>query len=355
MVTIRLEFLVTGCGVQARYIILNGGNLFIGSKDKPYPGRGKITMWGVPKARELPGFGAKGIAVRSGNLTLHGNHKVPVWTQLALGHPVAVGSDMVIVDGLINWQPGDQIVIAPSSFDATHVDQLTIESVSLDSASNKSTIKTMEFAQFHHLAAVLDEYESQTGLKVDLRAEVAVLTRDVVVEGDPDSERFMFGAHIMMHSPPELGEEQSSMWIEQVEVRRAGQAFRLGRYPIHFHMCGARAGNYVKGSAIHHTYNRAVTMHGTNETLIQSNVAFDSLGHQFFVEDGSEAMNVYDGNLAMLARQSNALLAVDTTPANFWMTNPNNTVINNVAAGTTHGYGFWYRCDGDRVQDCRGS
>jgi hypothetical protein len=55
-------------------------------------------------------------------------------------------------------------------------------------------------------------------------------------------------------------------------------------------------------------------------------------------------MNVYDGNLAMLARQSNALLSVDTTPANFWMTNPNNTVINNVAAGTTDGYGFWYRC-----------
>jgi hypothetical protein len=72
-------------------------------------------------------------------------------------------------------------------------------------------------------------------------------------------------------------------------VRHAGQAFRLGRYPVHFHMNGELPESYVKGSAIHHTYNRALTMHGTNSTLVQRNVAFDSMGHQFFIEDGSEA------------------------------------------------------------------
>lgn len=147
-----------------------------------------------------------------------------------------------------------------------------------------------------------------------------------------------------VYVPTPCGSCSAPAWAAQVEVRRAGQAFRLGRYPLHFHMSGARPGNYVRGCAVHHTYNRAVTMHGTNETIVAHNVAFDTLGHQFFVEDGSEAGNTYDGNLAMLARQSHALLATDTTPANFWMTNPNNTVINNVAAGTTDGYGFWYRC-----------
>jgi hypothetical protein len=92
-----------------------------------------------------------------------------------------------------------------------------------------------------------------------------------------------------------------------VQVRQAGQAFRLGRYPLHYHMNGPLPDSYVKGSAIHHTYNRAMTMHGTNATLVQNNVAFDSLGHQFFIEDGSEAMNTYvDGHHArkLLADQS---------------------------------------------------
>ena len=34
--------------------------------------------------------------------------------------------------------------------------------------------------------------------------------------------------------------------LENIEVTWAGQAFRLGRYPIHFHMNGDVEGSYVK-------------------------------------------------------------------------------------------------------------
>lgn len=71
---------------------------------------------------------------------------------------------------------------------------------------------------------------------------------------------------VMAHK---MGASDGNMWLQQVEVRQAGQAFRLGRYPLHFHMQGDMTGNYVKGSTIHHTYNRAMTVHGTNGTLIQ--------------------------------------------------------------------------------------
>ncbi len=40
-------------------------------------------------------------------------------------------------------------------------------------------------------------------------------------------------------------------------------------------------------------------------------------------------------------RRSDALLITDTTPAVFWVTHPNNTYINNRAAGSTNGYGYW--------------
>ena len=60
------------------------------------------------------------------------------------------------------------------------------------------------------------------------------------------------------------------------------------------------------------------------------------------LQDGVETGNLIDGNLAILTRASNALLNVDTTPASFWITNPNNTVRNNRAAGSA-GVGFWLR------------
>ncbi|GIL91633.1 hypothetical protein Vretifemale_19242 [Volvox reticuliferus] len=66
------------------------------------------------------------------------------------------------------------------------------------------------------------------------------------------------------------------------------------------------------------------------------------MGHTFFLEDGIETGNLIEGNLAIYVKVSDALLNTDTTPAAFWITNPNNTVRNNVAAGSA-GYGYWYR------------
>lgn len=57
------------------------------------------------------------------------------------------------------------------------------------------------------------------------------------------------------------------------------------------------------------------------------------MGHAFFLEDGAETGSVLRANLGLLTRRSNALLATDTTPATFWITHPNNTLVGNVAAG----------------------
>ncbi len=50
------------------------------------------------------------------------------------------------------------------------------------------------------------------------------------------------------------------------------------------------------------------------------------------------------GNLGLLTREPAAadrLLPTDGSPATFWVTNPDNVVSNNVAAGS-QGNGFWY-------------
>ena len=54
-------------------------------------------------------------------------------------------------------------------------------------------------------------------------------------------------------------------------MRYAGQGFRLGRYPVHIHMVGAVRNSYVRKNSIHHTYNRAVAIHGVHYLRVQDN------------------------------------------------------------------------------------
>ncbi|KAL0166581.1 hypothetical protein M9458_038425, partial [Cirrhinus mrigala] len=122
-----------------------------------------------------------------------------------------------------------------------------------------------------------------------------------------------------------------------------GQAFRLGRYPIHWHLMGdVKFKSYVRGCGIHQSYNRAVTIHNTHNLLVERNVIYNIMGGAFFIEDGIETGNILQYNLAVFVKQSTSLLNDDVTPAAFWVTNPNNTIRHNAAAGGTH-FGFWYR------------
>lgn len=71
--------------------------------------------------------------------------------------------------------------------------------------------------------------------------------------------------------------------IEHTEVRHSGQAFHLGRYSIHFHLSGSMNGSYIRHCSIHHSFNRAISVHGVHNLLIERNVAYDIMGHAYFL------------------------------------------------------------------------
>ena len=149
-----------------------------------------------------------------------------------------------------------------------------------------------------------------------------------------------FGATIMI-AAKEMDQQWAVGHIEYTEFTHVGQAYRLGRYPIHFHLNGDVTGSYVRGCGIHHTFNRAVTIHGVRNLLVEHNVAYNIMGHAYFFEDGIETNNIVQYNLAIFVRPSSSHLNTDITPAAFWVTNPDNIVRHNAAAGGSH-FGFWY-------------
>jgi hypothetical protein len=61
-----------------------------------------------------------------------------------------------------------------------------------------------------------------------MRAEVAVLTRNVVFQGDESSAATLFGAQMLVNTP--RGLPRAVLQLQNVELRRTGQAFKLARW-----------------------------------------------------------------------------------------------------------------------------
>ena len=64
-----------------------------------------------------------------------------------------------------------------------------------------------------------------------------------------------------------------------------------------------------------------------------------------FLEDGIETGNTLQYNLGVFVKSSSSLQNDDIAPATFWVTNPDNTIQHNAAAGGSH-FGFWYKMQG---------
>jgi len=87
-------------------------------------------------------------------------------------------------------------------------------------------------------------------------------------------------------------------------------------------MIGNVLESYIKKCAVYHSYNRAVTIHGVHHLTIKQNVAYNAMGHTYFIEDGIETHNVLEENIGIATQRSWSLLMTDQTPATFWITNP---------------------------------
>ena len=292
-------------------------------------------MHGDEYTPALPIYGNKVIAVRNGRLEMHGPERSHSWTELETTVEAGATSITLINAGSteLDWQIGEEIVIASTDFIGRHAEQRTITGVT-DRDTNP--VITFETKLWYKHYAGIETYGDDT---LEMRAEVGLLSRNVKYRGDEATTALnQYGAHIMLASP---GDESVIGKIENCEFFDVGQAFKLGRYPLHFHMIGTVTQSYIKNNAIHQTYNRGTTLHGVHYLTIQNNVIYKAMGHAVFVEDAVETKNLIDGNLVVDTRASNSLLNTDQTPASFWITHPDNIVRNNHAAGSDR-YSYWY-------------
>src|SRR5688572_2599956 len=319
------------------------GELSIGSEASPHTRNATITLTDNVKGEDvMAGMGDRGIMLSGGTLNLHGS-TTNTWSKLAA--TANAGATSIQVLDARGWKVGDEIVLASTDYDPRQAERRTIAAI----RGNTITLdKSLAYMHFGKITFGVDE-----------RGEVGLLTRNIKLQASADAEQSFYGGHVMAMGA-------SRMFVEGVEFNRMGQNLTLARYPIHWHLIGDAKGQYIKNASLHDTYNRCVTVHGTNFLRVENNVTYNTVGHCFFLEDGIEHGNEYVRNLAIQTKchtskpcvptnlaaageprtgtngqqSKDVLLPSDNTAASFWITNPDNTYRDNVAAGSDS-TGFW--------------
>ncbi|KAK3101827.1 hypothetical protein FSP39_006632 [Pinctada imbricata] len=233
-----------------------------------------------------------------------------------------------LVDNVDTWKEGDNVVLLSTDFDMKQAEEAVVAPCST-CASNEIQVNIEP--KFTHFGEIVHN--------VDMRGEVAVLNRNIVIRGEESSKSNTFGGHL------KVLRGFTDVHIENAEFVNMGQQESIGNYPIHFHMCmdvdNYTRPAYVRGNSIHDTKARCITVHGTSGLLVKDNVCYRSLGHGFFLEDGGEKRTVFDGNLGALTNRGTLIVSDRVAPSTFWITNPNTYMRNNVAAGSMS-IGIWF-------------
>ena len=271
------------------------------------------------------------IVTCGGRVEYHGAPMSRTW--LKLGETAKAGtSEVLLAEAVTGWKAGDRVIVTATQRDMNEQGTRRPGDAKRRKVfTEERTIKALEGAkvsldqplEFDHLGAG------------DFRGEVANLSRNVIVESaDPAKGR----GHTMWH-------RHSAGGVSYAEFRHLGKEGVLGKYSLHFHLVGnSMRGAQVLGASIWDSGNRWITIHGTNYLVVRDCVGYQSVGHGFFLEDGTEAYNVLDRNLAVQAylgkRLPKQVLPFDPNDgAGFWWANNLNSFTRNVSCENDR-YGF---------------
>ncbi|HVR84227.1 MAG TPA: G8 domain-containing protein [Planctomycetota bacterium] len=268
----------------------------------------------------------------AGRMEFHGAPMNRTWVKL--GATAKAGdAEVSLSDPVSGWRAGDKVILTATKRDENESGTRRPGKRNRKVFTEERTIVAVQGAHLT-LDAPLDVEHLGAG---ETRGEIANLSRNVVVESaEPEKMR----GHTMYH-------KYSAGSISYAEFRHLGKENVLGKYSLHFHLLGSSMrGASIVGASIWDSANRWVTIHGTNYLVVRDCVGYQSVGHGFFLEDGTEAYNVLDRNLAVQSYKGKKLpkqvLPFDQNEGSgFWWANNLNSFTRNVSCeNDRYGYRF---------------
>ncbi len=228
-------------------------------------------------------------------------------------------SSFQIGNPVTDWMQNDNIVVTSTDYLPGHAEQMQVSSVTGSTVNLVGKVMNPHWGQTYSLAGVpcQDPPDGSTtcsigpdllpGQKpadrnIDMRAAVGLLTRSIRIVSDGSKAGLPFSSgYYGGHSLALQG--FLSYQVQGVEFYQLGQGGAKGHYPVHFHMARQVPKNtYVKDSSVWDSMTRWITIHATQGVTLARNVGYKSIGHGFYLEDGTEADNVLNTNLGVFAR-----------------------------------------------------
>ncbi len=314
-VSLKLHFDGNDFGFKAFAVSYGGSVELFGKKGvadafrtDPNAQKGQPRMCAIPPAGQQ--FNPQAWANQSGTS----------WARLNAS--VAPNAGQLTLDRPVDWSQGDQVVLTTTDWHASHSELLTLKSVAgaqLNLADGMKTQAAHQGQIFTIDSNALSHDPGHANKSADVRAAVGLLSRSITIrsmgaafdagKGVPvdfppaaqcatDKPECYFGGHVVVRQG--FGRFQ----LQGVELYQLGQGGRMGHYPVHFHLDKdtSYTNAFVKDSSIWDSSTRFVVLHATHGVEIARNVGYLSVGHAYYLEDGSEIGNAFCYNLGVTAR-----------------------------------------------------
>jgi len=168
-------------------------------------------------------------------------------------------------------------------------------------------------------------------------AEMALLSRNVVVEGSYNEASGKGGYFQVLHTP------DISQTVQGVQFLNMGRLGEFDHFALQILYSGSVTGTYIAKNSIVDSNHRGIVVEGTSNVSIFDNVAVNVSGHAFYVGDQSQS-NVFERNLASQTKTMSTTLSGenDNDAAAFFSRFPPNSFISNMASGNMkHGFYFF--------------
>jgi len=227
----------------------------------------------------------EGHLISDGKVFIYGEAKTS-WTTLSEECDHCKTISVKACDG---WRIGDQIVVVGTgdgqnnqvqANEAYKTDECKIESLSSHGGTCRITLD--------HPAGQKHRSELYKG-KVPINSEVLNMDRSVSITGTGGIRTRQQHSGVMK--------------MHYASLSKCG-ALELGEYCLHFHHMGNCPGCSFKGNVVTKSVNKAITVHGTSQALVEGNVVYDHKGAFLYIEDGNEVGNVIAHNALVCSRKA---------------------------------------------------
>jgi hypothetical protein len=226
-----------------------------------------------------------------------------------------VKSVQLTIDRAVDWGDQDHIVVTTTDFLPGHSEELVIQGT----PQTTSTTTTINFVnalgggtqwphnanQYDYSAVMNIKRLGLRSTKAETRAAVALLSRSIRIVSDGATPKSSFdqtpGNYFGGHTIVRQG--FLTYQVQGVEFDQLGQGGSKGHYPIHFHLTRTPPPDtYVKDLSINESMTRWVALHASQGVTVARVVGYKSIGHGFYLEDGTETNNKLYTNIGIFAR-----------------------------------------------------